>query len=157
MARYSSNNFSSGTQQVCTSAFKTAMSLTAETTTLGVGRGAIYEFNIGADGTPADTSITWDISRQTAAGTATAGVAVALDGADVAGRILLENNYTAEGTITAASSLWTMPINQRASYRWIAAPGSELIIPATDENGFAFRFKSAAYTSTVLCSVFHQE
>lgn len=157
MALYSSNNEMGGTQQAISTAYKTLISLTAETTTLGVGRGFAYDVLFGTAGTPADNSYVFDISRQTAAGTATAAVPVALDPADVAGRLTADLNYTAEGTITAASSVLNVAINQRASYRWVAAPGSEIVIPATDENGIALRAKSAAGTAIATGTIFHRE
>jgi hypothetical protein len=44
--------------------------------------------------------------------------------------------------------LMEIPVNSRASYRWVAAPGGELVVPATDVTGLGLRAKSAAYTGT---------
>ncbi len=66
-------------------------------------------------------------------------------------------NYTAEGTVTSGSSVFAVGINQRASYRWVAAPGSELIVPAVAAAGFALRTKSAGYTGTATATIFHSE
>lgn len=161
MALYASNNTMGGTQQNLATTFKTILALTAETTTLGVTRGFIYEFNVGADGLPnaTDCAIVWDLSPITAAGTSTPVTPVALDQADVACRAQGEANFTAEGTITANAQRWALAANQRASYRWVVNPcgPGEIVWPATDEAGFAMRAKSSTYASTTVVSMLHRE
>ena len=157
MAIYTSSNLLAGTQQNLSTAYKTLLSLTAETTTFGVVRGKISEITIGIDAAPADNTINIDVSRQTAAGTSTAVTVNPVDPGDVAGRAAGEANYTAEGTITAASQLLAIPMNQRATARWVCSPGGELVWPATDENGLAIRAKSPAYTSTAVAEAKHAE
>ena len=149
MANYSISNTLGGTEQNLSSSYKTLASVVSSSTTQA-RRGQIYEFEFGTDGTPADNALTFDISRQTAAGTATAVTPNPLNPVDAAMLGTAAVNYTAEGTVTANSSVWSLGINQRASYRWVAAPGSELIYPATNLNGFAARAKSASYTSTAV-------
>lgn len=155
MARYSSNNGLGGTQQAISGTYKSLLSLTAETASLTNAK--IYDALFGTNGTPADNYMEYDISRQTAVGTATVVTANPLDPGNRAAGTIAEANYTAEGTITAASSVLYIGVNQRASYRWVAAPGSELIIPATDEAGFAFRARSGGYTGTATCTLMHEE
>ena len=155
MPNYSSSNLLGGTQQNLTSTYKTLLALTAQTS--GLRRGFIYDLLIGTDGTPADNAIDWDVSRQTGAGTSTAVTPNVLDPADAAAATVGSANFTAEGTITAASSVFGIGVNQRASYRWVAAPGSELVIPATNLAGFALRAKSAGYTSTATGAMLHRE
>ena len=43
--------------------------------------------------------------------------------------------YTIDPTTTA--EMLRVPLNHRASYRWVAAPGGELVWPATANNGIA--------------------
>lgn len=148
MANYSINNQLAGTPQNLSTSYKSIAIVTSSSATQA-RRGQIYDVMVGTDGTPADNVVVWDISRQTAAGTATSATAVALNPADAAFLGLSTVNATAEGTITAASSVFAVGVNQRASYRWVAAPGSELVYPATTANGFALRAKSPGYTSTV--------
>lgn len=150
MPNYSANNGNAGTQQNMASAYKTALALTAQTAASGIQltRFWIYDLMFGTDGTPADNAIDWDVSRQTAAGTSTATTPNALNPADAAASTVGSANFTAEGTVTASSSVFFLGVNQRASYRWVAAPGSELIAPATNLAGFAMRAKSTAYAST---------
>lgn len=156
MANYSVNNSLGGTAQNLSTSYKTIITSTSSSATQA-RRGQIYDVMLGTDGTPADNAVVWDISRQTAAGTITAVTAVPLNPADAAYLGLAAANATIEGTITATSSVLNLGVNQRASYRWVAAPGGELVYPATTANGFALRAKSPAYTSTVTGQWYVQE
>lgn len=153
MALYSSNNRLAGTQQALTTTFKTQMSLTAATGAATLKRGWIYEWEVGADGAPnaTDCAIVYDWSRQTAAGTSTSATPNPLDSADTAAGLVCTVNFTAEPTITAASSLASIALNQRNSQRWIARDEkSAMIIPATNLAGIAARALSPTYASTVV-------
>lgn len=157
MARYSVNNRLGGTQQNLSTTFKTIEALTAATATLC--RGQIVELAVGADGAPnaTDCQIVYDVSRQTAAGTSTTVTPVAENPADVASRTVGTANFTAEGTITATSTIWTRALNQRAAQQWFANPGSELIWPATNLAGLAIRALSPTYASPVLVETKHDD
>jgi hypothetical protein len=158
MAEYQVGNDLAGSQQALSSSYKTLVTAVANTT--GPRRGKIYDFLIGTNGTPADNYLEWDVSRQTANGIAstfTNATPTALDPADVACNAWGGVNYTTEGTITSASSVFYLGLNQRASYRWVAAPGGELVWPATAWNGFALRAKSAVYTGTATGKVYFDE
>ena len=159
MSLYAVNNLLAGTQQNLSTSYKTILALTAATATLR--RAFIYEISVGADGLPnaTDNAIVWDLSAQTAAGTSTAVTPTALDQADAASDTVGSANFTAEGTITATSSRWTLAANQRASYRWVVNPGGpgEIVIPATNVAGFALRAKSTTYASTVTVAEFFRE
>jgi len=151
MPAYKANNLLAGTQQAISTAYKTLLALTAATATLTSAE--VNELAVGTDGTPGDTVVIYDLSRQTAAGTSTAVTPTAVNGAKRAAGTVGSANFTAEGTITATSSVWTMAINQRASFRWVAVPGCELIIPATNLAGFALRAKAASYTGTAVADM----
>jgi len=120
MAKYSLSNDLAGTQQAVSSSYKTLQSLFA--TSSSERRGSVYDFSFGTNGTPADNYMEWNVARMTADGTGSATTPVKLDPADAAALATAKANYTAEGTVTAASSLFYMAANQRASYRWVAAP-----------------------------------
>jgi hypothetical protein len=108
-------------------------------------RGKLYDILIGQPSTPGDTSVQWDVMRGTAISTnifvgalTSASSLFALDGADSPANSAIYVNSSAEiGTYVA--DIWNVAINQRASYRWVAAPGSELVWPATSSNGLALR------------------
>lgn len=156
MANYNTNNQLGGTAQAISSSYKSIVMVYASNTT-ALRRGKVYDLMVGADGTPADNALVWDISRMTAAGTATSVTPLPLDPADSAMLGVSSANATVEPTVTATSSVWNVAVNQRASFRWVAAPGSELVYPATNANGFALRCKSASYTSTVDADLYVQE
>lgn len=154
MAIYAYSNVLGGTQQNLSSSFKTVWSVTAATGATTLRRGWIYEFEVGADNVPnaTDCAIVWDISAQTAAGTATAITPVVNDqgGGDAAALLAYNANYTIEGTITATSSVFYLGLNQRASQRWIARDDkSAIIVAAVNAKGWAARAKSSNYASTV--------
>ncbi len=155
MPNYNASNQQAGTPQVMSSSFKTLLIVNAQTASLR--RGRLYELDVAADGTPGDTELLYDVSRQTAAGTATSVTPNPLDPADTAALSAASANATAEGTITAASQLLAFALNQRATFRWVAAPGGELVWPATNANGLAVRAKSASYTSTAQADGFFTE
>lgn len=153
--RYSTSNDLGGTKQANAATYKTQLTLTAATATLT--RGKIYDVLIGTNGTPADNPMEFDISRQTTAATGTAAIPVALEPGDRAAGTVGVINATVEGGITATSSVFYIGLNQRASYRWVAAPGSELVIPNTNLAGFALRSRSATYTGTSTAQAYHEE
>ncbi len=155
MALYSASNINAGTQQAMAAAYKTLIALTAATATLR--RFKIYDVIFGTNGAPLDNYMEADISRQTAAGTSTALTPVPLDPGDTAAGTVGAANFTVEGTITAASSQLYFGYNQRASFRWVAAPGSELVAPATNLAGFAIRQRSGGYVGTATATVWISE
>jgi len=144
-----------GSQATVSGSYKTVLDVFA--TTGALRRGKVYDVLIGTNGTPADNYLQWDISRMTADGTGTAVTPQALDPADVAALATAKNNYSAEPTITAGSSLFNVGVNQRASYRWVAAPGSELLFPATANNGLALRALSGGYTGSATGDLMYEE
>lgn len=150
MANFAISNPTS--QQVMTSAYKTLLSALSSATTKRI---KIYDLLVGTNGTPADNFLEWDVSRCSLAGTGSALTPSPLDVADAAATTACLQNLTAEGTVGV--QVFYVGVNQRASYRWVAAPGSELVGPATAANGFVLRAKSAGYTGTSTATMFFQE
>ena len=139
-----------GNQGTISSSYKTGAVLTAATA--GLRRIKVYDILVGASANPnsTDTYIQFDVSRQTAAGTATSFTPNPLDPADPAAFTVAGVNSTVEGTVTANSSLWNEAVNQRNSVRWIAADESQMLIgPATNLNGLALRAQSGTYAGSV--------
>lgn len=126
-----------------TTTYKTAAYVACSAT---LKRNKLYDILIGTTGTPADNAMQWDVSRTTAAGTPTTYTPSPLDPADGTASMTAGIICTGEPTVTANSSLFNVGVNQRASYRWVAAPGSELVYPATQSSGLAGRVLSASYT-----------
>lgn len=154
MASYTINNQNAGTPQSLSSTAKSILIVTAATGATTLRRGWIMEWEIGATDVPSatDCPIIWDISEQTAAGTATALTPRFNDlgGGDAAALLTYATNATIEGTVTASSSAWFMGLNQRASYRvQMRDEYHSLIVPAVNVKGFAMRARSPNYASTV--------
>ena len=108
----------------------------------------LYDFQIGSNATPADLAFIYEVNRITTVGTLTAVVPMAIDQADtLASTVLCGNIITVEPTITAASKLFAVPMNQRASMRWAAVPGGELTVPATASAGLMIGLSAASTTT----------
>lgn len=90
----------------------------------------------GVDGTPGDTAVRYQFQRCTAAGTNTAVTIVALDPADSASLSTAGQNHTVEPTYTASTIFLQLVFNQRSTVRWFAAPGEEIVTPATTAAGY---------------------
>lgn len=155
MSRFNlaNNDIAINSQQAMTTTYKTLVQVHATTGATTLRRGFVYDVMFGTDGTPADNAMNFIINRNTTAGTGTAHVPAPLDGGDAACLLTGTVNFTIEPTITDQTGLVQIGINQRASYRWVAAPGGELVIPATNVAGIGVRAKSPAYTSTATASM----
>lgn len=126
--------------------------LTLVTASSSPRRFKLYDLIIGADGAPADAATRWEIRRKTAVATAgTAAAPLALDISDtVATTLVGTGNPSANGTGTTV--IMGISLNQRASFRWVASPGGELIAPATASNGYS-AFPNGAAPALVATTV----
>jgi hypothetical protein len=151
MANYSISDQLGGSLQATTATNKTLVALICPASAMR--RFKIYDILVGTLGTPADQTYEWEVLKVTAdAGTNTSVTPNPLDPADAACVTLGRVNYTVEGTIGAASTaMWYVGTNQRASYRWVAAPGSEIVAPATASNDYALLARSVS-GGTVTCT-----
>lgn len=162
MANYTiTNGSTNATQLTATSTYAPLITMGGSTTAASLRRGKQYDVLVGTDGAPGDTALDFQIVRVTlvsttgaAAGTLTA--APPLDPADVAALTTVTINSTGTPTVTVPG-LWFIGMNQRASYRWVCAPGSELVWPATASNGLSLQAKSASYTGALTGTIMFQE
>lgn len=98
----------------------------------------VYDFVSGSDATPADNAGKFSFRRTSAAGTTSATFTpTALDPADPASLATFATAWSANPTVTANSDLLQVAHNQRATFRWVAAPDSEFVVPATAGAGLA--------------------
>lgn len=111
-------------------------------------RGRIVDVNVGSVATPADQAADFLINRTTAVGTEGSGlVPNNLDPGGPAGDIDSGLGvFTAEPTYTAVKQLLAFQLNQRATFRHVCAPGFELVMSATQNNGAGI--KTVTSTST---------
>lgn len=153
MSNFAVSNGSSGA--ATGAAYKSQIIVYASSGTQALRRGKIYDVLFGTNGTPADNYMQYDISRSTT--TPTSGTATGINPLDTAdssaAALAIINLASGEPTVTSSSSLLNVGVNQRASYRWVAAPGSELVYPATAANGLALRSLSGGYTGTVAAAI----
>jgi hypothetical protein len=110
-----------------------------------VRRIKLYDYLVANADTPADNVYAHQILRTTADPTGDTVTPNPLDPADAAA--VGTGFDTVTGDAAGTVVLMDIPLNARASWRWVAAPGSELVAPATDNNGLAGRL-SAATTAT---------
>ena len=102
----------------------------------------LYDLIIGSDATPADLAGEFVVNRTTTTGvggTAITPEPVNFNTAASSGTATGGTYTTTEPVDTAATDLLMIGLNQRATFRWVAAPGGELIGPATSGDGFLLR------------------
>lgn len=109
-------------------------------------RPKIYDVIVGSAATPADNAAKFQFQRCTSAGTAGSALTPqALDPGDPASLTTSGLAVFSVGpTLTAAAILLQWSQNQRATFRWVAAPNGEMILPATAASGVALMSPSGA-------------
>ncbi len=178
MANYSVTNSTTYATQPANVATYTAQAalvpsnaaFTNTTTISGLKRFRIYDVLVGTNGTPADNFVEWSIDRVTAMSTAvwvgsvsSVSSKFALDVADQGFSAFATVNCSAPSSTAFTVGLQTfyVGVNQRASYRWVASPGGEIVSPgvssATGLAGLALSSRSAAYTGTSTVTVMFSE
>lgn len=135
-------------------AAKTVGSLSSDATT--PRRSKLYEIICGCEAAPDDKAFKWTVTRTTAAGTSTPVTLFSLDAADAACLSDVGENHSVEPTYTGAEGL-SIPLNQRATFRWVAKEGGEIIIPATANAGLGIRTPTAGAASAITATIFFQE
>ena len=126
----------------------------------GAIRAKLYDLIIGSDATPGDQAGEFMLNRSTTTGTG--GTAVTPEPLDpltsAAVAAATTGVYsTTQPTDTANTELLMIALNQRATFRWIAAPDSELISIATAANGLLLRSVGHTGTPNVNVTVLHEE
>lgn len=116
-----------GAQTVTATPGDTVLAITGASTI----RGRIFDLAWGSIATPADNVIQWLVRRATALGTSTSVTSQKLDSAAPTGLTLAGENHTTEPTFAAGSELIDIGLNQRASWRWVAVPEGEIVVPAS--------------------------
>lgn len=105
----------------------------------GVRRIRLLEFLAGSDAATLGTSnFRWEIQRSTTTATGTSVTPQALDPADPSTSTIIKSNLTANGTLTSNTIMGTLPIAEQVTFRWVAPPGGEIVIPAVANNGLHF-------------------
>lgn len=137
--------------------------------TPGFRRGRWFDMLMGTNGTPADNFMEFSVARVTMGASTSLSLGISslssnmgLDPADSFGfQALASVNSSVDASYTPLTEVFYVGINQRASYRWVCAPGSELLYPAnssaTGNNGLVLRSRSGGYTGTATGTVLFSE
>ncbi len=120
-------------------------------------RPKIYDLIMGSDDTPADNAAEYVLQRFTAPGTSTSVTPQPLDPADPAALASAGEAHSAEPTYTANQILLQWAQNQRATFRWVAAPGGEIVLPASANNGAGVQVITVTGAVNVNCCVHYEE
>lgn len=120
-------------------------------------RAKIYDWTLGSGATPGDNAFIHIAQRQTSVATGSAKTPNALDPADsLATTIIVLDTVTVDSVgLTANAFLFRKALNQRATFRWVAAPYGEILLPATA--AAAVMFGLSAATTTTFDYDFHYE
>lgn len=122
-------------------------------------RARLYDFVVGSDATPADIATRYYIYRVTA-GFATLG-GTSITPAPLSDDFSAALTVCKGGTVTeptyATVALLQVALNQRATFRWVAAPGGEFLVTAGTANGIGVRSINSGGTPNTNTSVHFEE
>jgi hypothetical protein len=99
-------------------------------------RPKIFEFAISSHASPADYASQFSIMRTTTAAPTGGNAQASVPAIDPGDPASLATGYdSATGGATMSTNMYTVAVNLRASFRWVAAPGKEFVVPNTIYNG----------------------
>lgn len=139
-----------------------AMALIAADTVLSVisattCRPCVYDVVLSSSSTPNDYSADFQIQRFSADGTGTSVTPTPLDFNDAVSIATSKHTYTVEPTLTAGEIALRLAHNQRATCRWVAAPGGEIVIPALAGDGVALLCNAVSTQFTEVATIHFSE
>ena len=98
----------------------------------------LYDYISGNVAAPADQAALFQLQRSAApASNSTVVAGIALDFSEVATSNSVVTAYITLPALTAGAFLLAVAQNQRATFRWVAAPDGEIMVPATANSGVA--------------------
>ena len=142
-----------------------SVAVAAPNTVLGLTGGTglrfnIYDWMVGSTSTaPADVALQWEMARSQEAGSGGSALTPEpLDPADAAAEVTTQLAPTTEPEVKGSSiALIEVGVNERATFRWVSAPGGELICPAVASEGLNLEVNHASDTDTVFATIHHEE
>ena len=118
----------------------------------------LYDLIIGSDATPADLAGEFVLNRSTTDGVGGTSVTPnPLDPQTVAASATGFGGVFTTTEPVDGTDLLQIALNQRATFRWVAAPGSELVSPATNNNGLFLRSVAHGGTPNINVTMLHRE
>lgn len=118
----------------------------------------IYDFISGCESTPTDDATALQFQRASTPGTASTSAAgvQALDPQDPTAAITFNLTWAANPTLSSNPLLYVAQ-NTRATFRWVAAPDSELLCAQGTSNGILLKPTLATTAKTFDWTVFWLE
>jgi len=114
----------------------------------------LYDLVISSDDTPSDQATRYSVQTTTDVGVGGTGLAneTPLDPLSV-GAVgdAIKGTFTTKPTTGAILLLFS--VNQRATFRWVAAPGSELMSPAAAGDGLMVNSENSTGTPGTECTM----
>ena len=108
-----------------------------ETAAAGPRRFKVYDLIVGSEAAPAENAFLYVVERTTVASTGGAVVTPApKDPADVAASTVAREGTTGGQVLSGVVPL-AIPLHQRATMRWYAVPGDEIVVAATASAGIS--------------------
>lgn len=124
----------------------------------GVARGKINNIIVSSGAAPDDQANNFEVKRTTGVGVEASGVTPnPLDPDTAPSSFDAGEGHGTEPTEAANSELLAFSLNQRATFSWLANPGSELILPATTNNGINVVRRSGTAQYVLDCTVIFEE
>ncbi len=124
----------------------------------GASRGKISNIILSSGATPDDQASNFEVKRTTGVGTEGAGqTPVPLDPDTVSSSFDAGYGHSVEPTETGNSEMLALSLNQRATISWLANPGSELIMPATTNNGISVIRRTSTAAYVIDCTIIFEE
>ena len=139
-----------------------AMALIAADTVLSVIAAAtvrprVSDIVLSSSSSPNDYSADLQVQRFSADGTGTAVTPQPLDFNDPVSISTSKHTYTVEPTLTANEILLRIAHNQRATVRWVAQPGYEMVVPALAGDGLALLCNAVSTQFTEVATIYFEE
>ncbi len=124
----------------------------------GQRRIKIYDVWMGSDaGTLGTSNFRFELNGSTTASTGTSFTPRQTDKADAPCAALFKSNLTVQGTNTAGDILFTTPLSEQATARWVCNPGDELVIPATALAGAHLNTPVSGNTPSIAGTIYFRE
>lgn len=120
-------------------------------------RAWLHYLLIGSDAAPADVATEFNLIRGTVSGTGTAVTPRPLDPSAPAAIFTCERGTFTGQTKTASSAMLNIALNQRSTFQWYAAPGGEIVVPATSDNWVGLESIASGGTPNINCTMHFRE
>jgi hypothetical protein len=121
-------------------------------------RARVNNIIVSSGAVPDDHANNFDVIRTTGVGTEAAGqTPVKLDPDTKPSAFDAGYGHSTEPTETGGSEMLAFSLNQRATFSWLASPGSEIILPATTNAGISVVRRTGTTQYVLDCTILFEE